>query len=304
MPKISYEWISSTIPRNIMQQNIDAFCSFPDTFDSNDGFLHLLGKMIASCPMQGTLTYSVNAPYQFFYIYEGTLSITLESDTYTLPTGHVALLPASGATTLRIEKARCRYFHMYLSGLALDAYHRVLTEPFYYPTDNSSVLSLSGFLDRINNLTPLNIDFLFCSKTSMWITDLLTEMIIYKERPETKREAIPKYIAELHHLFETNYSESFTLDALEATYSISKYRICREFTKYYKQSPIQFLNHTRIAAAKKLLLTTDASIHEIANMVGIPNTNHFINLFKRETGATPLAFKQDAPVSISELRYL
>lgn len=81
-------------------------------------------------------------------------------------------------------------------------------------------------------------------------------------------------------------------------------RICREFSKYYGVSPIQYLNHRRMEAAKKLLLTTDETIHEIGSMVGIHNTNHFINLFKRETGATPLVFKQDAPVSISELHYL
>ena len=63
-------------------------------------------------------------------------------------------------------------------------------------------------------------------------------------------------------------------------------------------------NHKRIEEAKKLLLTTNDTIHEIGSKVGIHNTNHFINLFKRETGATPLAFKQDAPVSISELHYL
>lgn len=304
MQKLNYEWISDTFPNNIAQQNINAFCFFPDDSDPSDGFLHLLGKTIANFPIQGSFTCSADAPYQFFYVYEGMLTVTIESSTYTLPSGTAALLPAYGCSTLRIEKARCRYFHMYLSGLALDTYHRVLAKPFRYSTDNHSVLSLSGFLDRMADLDASEADFLFCSKISMWLTDLFTEMMVYKERPETKREAIPKYITQLHDRFETNYNESFTLDELEEIYSISKYRICREFAKYYGQSPIQFLNHTRMKAAQNLLLTTDASIHEIGNMVGIPNTNHFINLFKRETGATPLTFKQDAPVSISELHFL
>lgn len=129
-------------------------------------------------------------------------------------------------------------------------------------------------------------------------------MIVFLQNPETKKEAIPEYLSEIRMMFELHYNENYSLDDLEDAYSISKYRICREFSKYFKESPIQFLNHTRIKVAKNLLLTTDASVHEIGNMVGIANTNHFINLFKRETGATPLAFKQDAPVSISELHYL
>ncbi len=100
----------------------------------------------------------------------------------------------------------------------------------------------------------------------------------------------PGLSAEIHHLFDTQYGENYSLDELENTYSVSKYRICREFSKYYGASPVQYLNHKRIEEAKKLLLTTNDTIHEIGSKVGIHNTNHFINLFKRETGATPLAF--------------
>ena len=131
----------------------------------------------------------------------------------------------------------------------------------------------------------------------------LTEMTVYKEMPQRKKEMVPKYIIEIHDMFESHFYENYNLDDLENSYSVNKYRICREFSKYYGRSPIQFLNHTRIENAKRILLTTDETIHEIGNMVGIPNTNHFINLFKKETGTTPLVFKQDAPVAICELRY-
>ena len=114
---------------------------------------------------------------------------------------------------------------------------------------------------------------------------------------------VPKYIIEIHDMFESHFYENYNLDDLENSYSVNKYRICRELSQYYGRSPIQFLNHTRIENAKRLLLTTDETIHEIGNMVGIPNTNHIINLFKKETGTTRLVFKQDAPVAICELRY-
>jgi AraC-like DNA-binding protein len=40
------------------------------------------------------------------------------------------------------------------------------------------------------------------------------------------------------------------------------------------------------------LLSGDKRIHEIANEVGYENTNHFINLFKKETGLTPAAYRR------------
>ena len=72
---------------------------------------------------------------------------------------------------------------------------------------------------------------------------------------------------------------------------------------HYGQSPMHYLNSRRILIAKKLLLTTDLTIREVGSKVGIDNTNHFINLFKKDTGTTPLSFKQAAPVSVSDLHY-
>lgn len=56
--------------------------------------------------------------------------------------------------------------------------------------------------------------------------------------------------------------------------------------------PAQYLNKRRIEVAKHLLITTDYRIHEVGSMVGIDNTNHFITLFRKYTGATPLEYKQ------------
>lgn len=55
--------------------------------------------------------------------------------------------------------------------------------------------------------------------------------------------------------------------------------------------PVRYLNLRRLEAATHLLLTTDRRIHEISFDVGFENTNHFINLFKRETGTTPQAYR-------------
>lgn len=93
-------------------------------------------------------------------------------------------------------------------------------------------------------------DPLSVCRISMWITNILTEMAVYSGHPATRRDTIPDYLWEIHHLFDTQYGENYSLDELENTYSVSKYRICREFSKYYGASPVQYLNHKRIEEAK------------------------------------------------------
>mgnify|MGYP000755642574 len=116
-------------------------------------------------------------------------------------------------------------------------------------------------------------------------------------------DCVPSYLLSVKNQMDKNYAEPLSLDDLEATYRISRYRICREFSFHFGESPMRYLNSRRIDAAKRLLLTTDLSVHEVGSQVGIENTNHFINLFKKDTGTTPLSFKQAAPVSISDLHY-
>ncbi len=100
----------------------------------------------------------------------------------------------------------------------------------------------------------------------------------------------------MHHRFSTAYQEPYSLDELALEYGVNKYRLCREFAKYYEYTPIQYLNKVRIEKAKELLLSTDEKIVDISQMVGIENTNHFIRLFKEKTGVTPLTYRRETPV--------
>ena len=120
---------------------------------------------------------------------------------------------------------------------------------------------------------------------------------------EQLEEYIPEYMSEMKALFDHSYTNNYTLAELEEHFGISKYRLCREFTHYYHISPLQYLNRRRIEVSKDLLLSSNMPIHEVGSLVGIDNTNHFINLFKKYTGTTPFAFKQEAPASIRALHY-
>lgn len=102
----------------------------------------------------------------------------------------------------------------------------------------------------------------------------------------------PKYLLEMKQLFDTRYEHNYSLDELEHFLGISKYRLCREFSSYFGESPIQYLNRIRISNSKLLLQGTDLKVHEVGAKVGIENTNHFIQLFKRQEGTTPLTYRE------------
>ena len=57
-------------------------------------------------------------------------------------------------------------------------------------------------------------------------------------------------------------------------------------------SPTEYIRSTKIEKAKRLLKTSELSISEISEAVGIPDTNYFIRVFKNETGSSPLRFRK------------
>lgn len=135
------------------------------------------------------------------------------------------------------------------------------------------------------------------------LTDIFTELCIQDQDFAITDASIPSYVQALKNAIDSEYAYDFSLEKYEFILKISKYRLCREFSRCYEISPLQYLNHVRLEHAKNLLLTTDLTVKEIGSSVGIQNTNHFINLFKRETGCTPQAFRRETQQPIALLHY-
>lgn len=123
------------------------------------------------------------------------------------------------------------------------------------------------------------------------LTAVLTELLIEGFHLETTEVRYPSYLLEIRRNLDIFFMDPFSLEALEERYHLSKYRICREFSEAFGLPPLKYLTRRRIEAAKNLLLSTDMQVHEIASEIGYENTSHFINLFKKETGLTPLVWR-------------
>lgn len=126
---------------------------------------------------------------------------------------------------------------------------------------------------------------------TMILTDISAACCSPSEKP---LQETPWYLAEIHDFLDNHYKEEFSLKYFEDTLKMSRYRLCREFSAFYGKPPLRYLTEKRLDEAKKILLTTDFSIHEVSSMIGYENTNHFINIFKKYTGLTPGRFRQKA----------
>ena len=230
--------------------------------------------------------------FLLLYTEKGCGKLLLESQVYSLDAGSFLLLDCKQRFRIDIAVEPWDYQIAFTYGAPL-AWYRELFPKEHFSLIRTSVYSdLSMSMERLLSQYPgkhlsqkLTIADLINHITSVCLSYLLG-----KAGEGTNH--IPSYIEEIHNLFDQDFQNIFTLDNLEKQFGISKYRLCREFGAAYGTSPLQYLNKRRIDVAKHLLLTTDHRIHAIGSMVGIDNTNHFITLFKKYTGTTPLEYKQ------------
>ena len=153
MEQLQHHWISGNVPKQVLSDNMKNFISFPLSGDTDDGFIHLLGKGTYLFPTSCSLTFRINAPYHFFYLYEGALSVSDGVHICRLDGRHAALLPISGDLSIQIIKGRCRYLHLYLSGLTLSHFCRLLPSPLAYPAESSSMFMMFRAMEHLQNLS-------------------------------------------------------------------------------------------------------------------------------------------------------
>jgi AraC family transcriptional regulator len=68
--------------------------------------------------------------------------------------------------------------------------------------------------------------------------------------------------------------------------------LARGFRRAYGCSVGAYLRRLRVARAAQRLAETDDALAEIALEAGFADQSHFSNLFRRETGVSPSAFRR------------
>ena len=90
----------------------------------------------------------------------------------------------------------------------------------------------------------------------------------------------------------THYNEDISLEDLSNLTYLNKYYLVHSFKEYIGYSPINYLINVRIAESKHLLSTTDYPISKIAMQIGFSSHSYFCQIFKKETGYSPLQYRK------------
>ncbi len=97
-----------------------------------------------------------------------------------------------------------------------------------------------------------------------------------------------------------HYAKRLTIDLLAERFDIPSATLRTLFKSRYKDTIYHYIKKTRVQRAKKLIIKTPKKIIDIALDVGYENPGKFSAAFKDITGTTPLKYRRDFSVSLSE----
>ena len=98
-------------------------------------------------------------------------------------------------------------------------------------------------------------------------------------------------IGEVIAYISEHYNEDIYLDFLAEKFNTNAKYLSRRIKQYINIGFKDYLLKLRIDNAKRLLTETDMSIISIAESVGIPRRNTFIEVFKKIVGTTPSEYR-------------
>ena len=92
---------------------------------------------------------------------------------------------------------------------------------------------------------------------------------------------------------EENFSDPITIEDIVGHSQVSRRHFFRLFEQAVGMAPMEYLKKLRLQKAASMLLTTKASVTQVAFACGFNDSNYFSSLYHKEFGNSPSQFKKE-----------
>lgn len=129
--------------------------------------------------------------------------------------------------------------------------------------------------------------------SSLKITEIITLLILYCQATSADIDMSNYFIDSVIDYINKHLCEKLTLESISKEFNMDKFYFHKQFKRFTNIPLNEFVINSRMNLAKESLRFSDMSVREVAENVGINNVSHFINLFKKREGITPLQYKNN-----------
>jgi AraC-like DNA-binding protein len=242
--------------------------------------------------------------YQMIYVLEGKADFAIGGKTYAVDGNQILFINNLESHELKVRPGT---YKRYLLLIKPDYLQHVVNEPLllsifkYRPSVFSHVIHLEAghkkeILDMLikaqSELAGRRDFFETCVES--YIRHILVFLYRnYKEYfPAASSSSSMDTILSIQKYIEDNYNQDITLNELSRLFYTDMYYLSHQFRKLTGFSFKEYLILQRISRAKDLLLYTSDDITQVGLNSGFNCVNHFIRMFKKIQGITPLQYRK------------
>ncbi len=140
-------------------------------------------------------------------------------------------------------------------------------------------------------------------KKQMWeisIGCMLKQLLlnVYRSSPDSfpasSLNESMKVVIDVQNYIDRHYTEDIRLTEIAARHHMDMFYLSRLFSRYTGYTFRQYITLQRISRAQELLYGTSKNITRIGTDSGFNSVNHFIRIFKKYEGITPLQYRKKA----------
>jgi len=232
----------------------------------------------------------------FLYALRGHAHMRLDHSSHRVSRFHV--LHGSQRSCLDIEaEERFEYYLILYKAELLPSPPRHLPQlpdpdkPFHYEIGFEPLYPLP-LLDKLERMyacwnTPDLLDaFHARSLFYQFVHELLWQM-----RQQGVSPVQPAPLAQALRYMHDRYMEPITLETIAELLDCSTSYLTKLFKRRMKISPIRLLTYIRLEKAAKLLVRTEATLQETAELVGYPDAHTLSRSFRKHYGLPPVQFR-------------
>lgn len=232
----------------------------------------------------------IHSCYEFYFNLSGDVSFLVNNHLYAIRSGDV-VITRPGDVHFCILNTACVHEHFCLWVSCLEPEG----DPVRRFLDGLSRQNHRSFGSRKEQLAELFRQLLRQDTPGLPGTALLLYLLAFLESrgdplPEVALPSLPPEMQAIINDINERFAEiTHVGEILEHSY-ISKATLSRWFRKYLRLSPKEFLEAKKLSCAKALL-SGGAGVTEACMQVGFNDPSHFIAVFKKRFGETPLQYK-------------
>lgn len=257
--------------------------------------------------------------HEFILGLEGEAKMIYGEETYTIHAGDMFLIKPNIKNIMYVEKGK--YFHahcVHFDWVTLDEQfnfavektyfnlkniqqEKLLERPnyqvseFYFPTlihevglDKLRPLfkEMYYYFHQSDLISHLQVKSIFLNIVSICIAQRLTQNGLQKDHYHTK--TINQAVEYIH----MNYTKSLNTKDMALKYDLSPKYFGTLFKEITGIAMNEYTLNVRLVEAKRLLLSSDDSLENLASQLGFSDVYYFTKLFKRYEGITPGKYRK------------